>query len=142
MYACMCVRMHVCMYVRIRTSQGTSGFDSREREPEKLLTRIAGCMCCVYIYVHDAHDDDADDDDDDDAHDAHDAHDDDDAPTFLRALPSHPALAARRTPRRPASRAPRREVLFGRPGVAPGACPRGRCVAAEGRGGRKRNRIM
>ena len=56
--------------------------------------------------------------DDDDAHDAHDAHDDDDddAPTFLRALPSHPALAARRAPRRPASRAPRREVLFCRRG--------------------------
>ena len=93
------------------------------------------CDCdCDYDYDYDY--------DDDDAHDAYDDDDDDDAPTFLRALPSHPALAARRTPRRPASRAPRREVLFGRPGVAPGACPRGRCVAAEGRGGRKRNRIM
>ena len=119
-------------------------------------------MICMLEYIFFADDDDAaaaeDDDVDDDLEcdcdcdydydydydddDAHDAYDDDDAPTFLRALPSHPALAARRAPRRPASRAPRREVLFGRPGVAPGACPRGRCVAAEGRGGRKRNRIM
>ena len=60
---------------------------------------------CDYDYDYDYDDDDA-----------HDAYDDDDAPTFLRALPSHPALAARRAPRRPASRAPRREVLFCRRG--------------------------